>query len=248
GKTLLIGEVGEGAGPTPAVYLRQTDGSAAVRLGEGEPRAISPDGSQVLAVSESPGAVPHLVVLPTGPGEPKTLPNDRFIKFRWAQWVPDGRSIVFSAVMKGGQPRIYRREMDTGEEQPISPEGYDLRPPTKTVSPDGKSVVAFSADGKPALFPIGGGDPKPVLGLKPGERPVAWTADGRSLYVVRRSENPLKVWQVDPATGQRRLFREVVPAEPTQSIDFFHITPDGQSYVYSFTRWFSNLYLVEGLH
>jgi eukaryotic-like serine/threonine-protein kinase len=247
GKTLLIGEGGQGAGSTPAVYLRKTDGSAAVRLGEGEPRAISPDGSQVLVLAEAPGAVPHLVLLPTGPGEPKTLPNDHFISFRWAQWVPDGRSIVFSAVMKDRPPRIYRKELATGREQPISPEGCDLSPLTKTVSPDGKSVVGFSADGKPALFPIGGGDPKPILGINPGERPVAWTADGRSLYVFRRPENPVKVWRIDPSTGQRQLFKEIVPAEPTVGFGIFHITPDGQSYVYSFTRGFANLYLVEGV-
>jgi len=35
GRTMLIEEDGDGGGPNYSVYLRKTDGSAAVRLGEG---------------------------------------------------------------------------------------------------------------------------------------------------------------------------------------------------------------------
>jgi eukaryotic-like serine/threonine-protein kinase len=35
GKTILFQEAGEGGGPKYAVYLRNTDGSPAIRLGEG---------------------------------------------------------------------------------------------------------------------------------------------------------------------------------------------------------------------
>jgi hypothetical protein len=65
--------------------------------------------------------------------------------------------------------------------------------------------------------------------------------------VVRREEVPVKVWLLDPTTGERRLFKEIVPAEPTNSVWNFLITPDGQSYVCNYQRAFSNLYLVEGM-
>src|SRR5437879_2527267 len=44
GKTLVSTETGEGSGATPSVYVRKTDGSPAVRLGDGSAIALSPDG------------------------------------------------------------------------------------------------------------------------------------------------------------------------------------------------------------
>ena len=45
GKTLLFAEVGEAGGSTYSIYIRGTDGSPAIRLGDGNPQALSPDGA-----------------------------------------------------------------------------------------------------------------------------------------------------------------------------------------------------------
>ena len=44
GRTVLFSESGEGGGPGYSVYVRGTDGSPAVRLGEGPAVSLSPDG------------------------------------------------------------------------------------------------------------------------------------------------------------------------------------------------------------
>ena len=44
GKTILFAETGEGTGPEYSTFVRGTDGSAPVRLGEGAATALSPDG------------------------------------------------------------------------------------------------------------------------------------------------------------------------------------------------------------
>ena len=96
GKTLVLTESGEGSGGTPAVYLRKTDGSPAVRLGEGSAVALSPDGKWVLAtVSAGAGKPERLVLLPTGPGETRVV-NDRLEFFTGGAWLPDGKRFVFS--------------------------------------------------------------------------------------------------------------------------------------------------------
>jgi eukaryotic-like serine/threonine-protein kinase len=189
--------------------VRKTDGSAAVRLGEGKPFAISPDGTGVLVRVNPPGSLPHLALLPTGPGETTPVANDRFVGFDWALWLPDGKRIVFSASEKDRPPRLYVRDLQGGKERPISPEGVTLQETARTVSPDGKSVIAFAGNGKAMLFPIEGGDPRPVAGLNPGDRPIQWTADGRFLYVVRREEVPVRIWVLNPVNGSRTLFKEV---------------------------------------
>ncbi len=74
GKTVLINEMIRGG-----VYLRKTDGSEAVLLGDGEGLSLSPDGAQVLVRRD--GAPPHLVVVPTRAGEKKVLKNEKFESF-----------------------------------------------------------------------------------------------------------------------------------------------------------------------
>jgi hypothetical protein len=49
GKQVLFHEGGKGGGSQGTIFLRQTDGSAAVRLGEGYSIALSPDQKWVLA-------------------------------------------------------------------------------------------------------------------------------------------------------------------------------------------------------
>ena len=50
GKTMLFTESGEGGGPGYSVYIRKTDGSPPVRLGEGFGQALSPDGKWAVAI------------------------------------------------------------------------------------------------------------------------------------------------------------------------------------------------------
>jgi len=97
---------------------------------------------------------------------------------------------------------------------------------------------------------VDGGSPKPAPGSEPDELPAGWTADGRSLYVYRPvTEPPTKVYLVDVASGQRKLWKEMMPSDPagTYGIDGLAVNPDGKAYVYSLRRILSDLYLVEGL-
>jgi hypothetical protein len=59
----------------------------------------------------------------------------------------------------------------------------------------------------------------------------------------------MRVVRVDLNTGKRELFKEIEPADRSGmlSLNPIHITPDGQTYVYGFTRRLSDLHVVEGL-
>ena len=99
------------------------------------------------------------------------------------------------------------------------------------------------------MWPVKGGPARPVHGSKPGERPVAWSADGRSLWLIRRGEVPAQVWRLEIASGRRHLWKTLVPRDPAgaYSIIEFETTPSGHAYFYSYTRLLSQLYLVRGL-
>jgi hypothetical protein len=68
GKVVSFDESGEAGGDTGAFYVRGTDGSPAVRLGEGLAPALSRDGKQVLALLPGPNGRRNLVEIPTGAG------------------------------------------------------------------------------------------------------------------------------------------------------------------------------------
>ena len=72
GKTVLFAEQGSGGTVgNYSVYMRGTDGSPAMRLGEGTAGPLSPDGRWAVAIV--PSTPPSLTLLPTGPGKTKTL-------------------------------------------------------------------------------------------------------------------------------------------------------------------------------
>jgi Tol biopolymer transport system component len=248
GKTLVLTESGEGSGAIPVVYLRKTDGSPAVRLGEGDALALSPDGKWVLAtVPAGGGKRERLVLLPTGPGETRVV-NDRLEFFTGGAWLPDGKRFVFSAREKGHLNRILVQSLEGGDAQPLSPEGVFLRPGTNPVTPDGKFVLGIRRGNQEAsLYPLEGGEVRPVAGMEREDWAVQWTQDGRFLYVHQHRGNPNKVWLLDPVSGKKTLFLEIKPGEPVEHVPSLVMTRDGKSYVYGTERVLSELYLIEGL-
>src|SRR6202522_620083 len=159
GKTFLFDEEGIGGGVqygdaqdlTYAIYIRNTDGTPAIRLGEGAAAALSPD--EKWAIVQTPRSPEQLRLLPTGAGEAQSLTNDA-INHQWARWFPDGKRFVFSGNEPEHGVRLYTQDIAGGKPKPISPEGVDAQ--SFAVSPDGQQVVGVGPDQKGYLFPAAG--------------------------------------------------------------------------------------------
>jgi WD40 repeat protein len=247
GRVLLFSEKESGWGEAE-VYLRKLDGSSPVDLGKGFGRALSPDGKWALVLPSSPS--PNLVVMPTGAGTARTLPNDGLEPFvnlpgSGCGWLPDGKRIVFTASAVGHGPQLWVQDVSGGKPRAITAEETRIPLSASPVSPDGQLVFASGAEVS-ALFPIDGGPPRPIPGLKSGENLIRWSADGKSLYLV---DDDLKIWLLDVATGKRQLWKELHPPRTATADDFLSVllTPNGQVYVQTYQRWLSDLYVVEGL-
>lgn len=98
------------------------------------------------------------------------------------------------------------------------------------------------------IYPVDGGKPIQLRNVLKGEMPAQWTADGKSL-LVGSPETPTRVFMIDLATGRRTLFRMFSLADPTGLFDSFppYFSRDLKSFVYSYTRILSDLYIVDGL-
>jgi len=238
GKTLLFTEVTSPHGES-RVYLRKTDGSPPVLLGEGTGTALSPDGNWAFAVFGQPS---RLVLLPTGPGQPKPVPTDQ-IEALTGRWSGDGKHVVIAGRAPGSAVRLY-----VGGEplRAITPEGMSL---IYAVSPDGSLVAARDAEGRSALYPLEGGEPEPLPELDKGDFPFAWSENGRTLYAFRHGEAPCTVYRLDLGTRRKEVWKVLGPADLT-GVPFsgrVQITPDARSYAYGHVRQLSELFLVEGL-
>jgi Tol biopolymer transport system component len=246
GKTLLFTEGGEATRGVPAVYLRKTDGSPAVRLGEGTALAMSPDGQWVLAsVTPAGGGAPHLDLLPTGPGQARTAVGDGFTSFGPAAWFPDGSRFVFSGTEPAHGSRIYVQDLTRDKPRPLTPEGVGI--PWNAMSPEGKSLLCRKGE-EIFICPLDGGEPRLVPGLPRPSQPIRWSADGHSIYFFRPRQPSLEIWLLDVQSGQHRLWKEIKPPEPDiPRIERLVMTADGRSYAYLVHRNFSELYVVDGL-
>jgi serine/threonine protein kinase len=228
-------------------WLRHTDGSAPTRLGSGVSFSLSPNGKWAMAGLLSRSS--PLTLLPTGPGIPRQLDGKSGALF--ADWTPDGRSVVWAAAGAEGETRLYIQGIDGGEISAISAEGIQTgvdRP--FHVSPDGRWVAAIGPADEIKLYPTDGGEPREVSGALPGEEPSGWTQDGGALYVSQTGVLPAQIFQLDLRTGDRSLLYELMPRDPAgiAGVFSFVITPDGKGYAYSYARYLDSLYLVSGLN
>lgn len=243
GSTVLLSVQGEASATGYAVYVRKTDGSPAVRLGDGFPLQFSPDGKWVMTTSVPSARPPQLSLLPTGVGEPVTLTHDS-ISHYLATLLPDGKRFLFEGNEPGRARRNWVQSVTGGKPVPITPEGTVGH----LVSPEGKMLVAVDSERRFWLYPVSGGQPRPLSGIEPEEDTIRWSGDGKYLFVVGYRV-PASIYRLEILTGRRRLVYKLAPSDVAGLWNIWPIliTSDGKSYVYSDYRILSDLYLANGL-
>jgi Tol biopolymer transport system component len=249
GKKLAMTENGEGVAGGTSVFVRGTDGSPAVHVGDGmDGDSLSPDGKWVAGVTAG-DVQPRVVLLPMGAGQP--VPIDRgSLRILFApavRWFPDSQKIVFRALEAGHKARSFVQGIHGGPPRPVTPEGLS----GVWVTPDGASLLVFDSESRAFLYPVEGGTPKPLPFLTVEYTPIVFAADGRSLFVWKKTEQTPKVWRVDLATGRVDVWREIPVPDRTglqqNLVQSVQITPDGKYLAWRVGRTLSELYLVEGL-
>ena len=279
GQTVLIMEspVLDGGIAADRAYLRKLDGTPALLLARGGPRSISPDGRWVqLDISAMPeaerdptilaayrqagldpkkaldpsGPMPHLLLVPTGPGRPQVIPLPESLAFAdYASISPDGEQILFMAEEKGHRIREFLTDRTGKKVRPVSPEGYGLAVVGgQPYSRDGKRFWAYNGQSF-VVQDLSGGEPIPVRGLGPTERVFGWASDDRSLLTRTRGDTlPVVISRLDPVTGahQQLLALGLPDTAGFQLIRAVLATPDAGTVVYTYQKVLSELFVVEG--
>jgi eukaryotic-like serine/threonine-protein kinase len=246
GKLLLFIEAGEAGGGEYAVFSRDTNGTSAVRLGEGSANALSPDGKWALVLRQNISP-PDFVLLPTGVGQQRAVSTGNVVP-SGGQFFADSKRLLFGGHEPGHASRLYIAGLDGGQPRPITHEGFSLGSHAHSVSPDGKRVAAITPDGI-ALVSMDGGDPHPVPGSLANDTPLRWGKDGSTLFVGQRGETSCPVSRLDIQTGTRTAWKTVRPSDLAGVVGVAcpRIAADEEHYVFGYVRNLSDLFLVEHL-
>ncbi|PYQ27278.1 MAG: hypothetical protein DMF56_21120 [Acidobacteria bacterium] len=245
GKLLLLSEFGEAGGPRYSVYVRPTDGNPAVRLGDGYGVSLSPDGKSALTIV--PGTPSRLTIVPLGAGTPRPLERGDIIDYEFASWLPDQHTIVFNGRTANGRIRLYQQDIDRGTPRPLGQEPLRIALGSRPASPDGKTLVVYCSDGTICLTDLNGAAQK--LSLDRSFRPIAWSADGKELFVYEDETVPAKMSRFNLQTNKLTPVRELMPADPTGVYRILDVvtTPTGDAYAYGAMRNLSMLFLSRGM-
>ncbi len=246
GNTLLFHELDGTPNMVPRAYLRGTDGSPAVRLGECRPINLSPDGKWTVCHDE---VADQVLLIPTGSGQPRRMARHGVEAAGFGYgWLPDSKHGLEAWREEKDKPfRTYIVDIDGGPAKPIAPEGFVCT----WASPDGKSALCQPGpDGISHVYSMERNQVRPVRGLGAGDKVISWVEDGRSLFIWTRSEFPIRIYRLDIDAGTREVWREIEP--PDRAGLFYdwiaiYMTPDGASYCYTTQNALNDLYLVEGL-
>jgi hypothetical protein len=250
GRWIVANVRGASGGPGGSIYLRGTDGSPAVRAGDGQAFAFSPDSKWLTGYTSHDAATRKYVLMPTGAGEEKSiavpgLQGNGVIIVGWL--AGDQHYLVMGALpgKKGWQ--FFSWDAGRAALRPVSPENMaDMVP---LVAPDGRQFLAQGPDRVWYIYAIDGSAPRPVTGLTQHDIPVNWRTDGHSFY-LRTHADTNKVARIstfDLNTGQRTFWKEIHPARPVDDVSNLAVTSDGRAYAYNFVQTMSDLYLVQGL-
>ena len=224
-----------------ALFLRATDGSPPLRLGEDFGGArLSPDGKWVLTTSPVP------VLVPVGAGDVRRIGTT---ECDGAEWFPDGKRILCEISNPTGRFRLLAIELASGAatEIPVPaevPADFDAG---GLLSPDGAFLAGASNAGDILILPLAGGAFRRIAAQ--GTYPVGWTADSRHLFVQHVGQVPGKVEKLDVSTGRTEPWRDLTLQDPAGIARIWPVmvAADGASWVYGYVRVLSNLYVVEGL-
>ncbi len=190
----------------------------------------SPDGKRIAVAAlvygvSSTGGI-TVFDIETGENKPLTL-SEKIIRASFLQWHPDGSGLFFCehtaatgerfqiryAAFPGGAIRNVTNDLSSYE--------------TISVSADGKRIAAVQRDYSMSIWvvPTNRAEPaaqiKPYAGRDDGERGVAWTSDGKIVYVSSDggTEN---LWRMDADGGNQRNLttgKDYGKSVPSLSVD-----------------------------
>jgi hypothetical protein len=200
----------------------------------------------------------ELNLVPTGPGNDRVIPTERFAHLGWVYFEFNGTLVAWAAEI-GREMRGWMWSPRGGNWSEITPEGVM---PIWIRWPQNGVVGWRVSDRTYARYPLDGGPSRPFPGSIP-----PWlsgycgaSSDGRFGYLYSVGEHafsftvPSVFQRIDLETGERTPLLTLQPEDRTGVISIggpfpplIHPDQPEEAYAYNYTRRLESLYLLEGL-
>lgn len=244
GRILLFDESGEAVNNRSVAYVRDNQTGAVRRLGRGMAMALSPDRDLALIAREDRE---QLALVPVNGDAYRWLPASG-LRYQWARFLPNGEHLLALASRPQQGLRLYVHKLDGSGVVAISPE-MTIR--NAAISPNGESVAVLTPKNELVLYDTSGGRAPRVIPADEPLAPLRWTPDAMWIVVQhlrRASDSSAQLSRVHVPSGRLTPWKKLQPSDPlgVNSITGVVLSGDCRSYIYSYRRVLSELFVVEG--
>ncbi len=242
GKLVLFTEGGDGGGRHYTAFVYNQQSHETLRVGAGRGVALSPDGKSVLLIDPEDRSM--LTLMPIGASQPKKISGAGF-QYQWARFAGRDGKMLLVGGSYGENPLITATQrVDHGK-----PTKLDFVPYMDhvAVSRDGLRLAGVTPNGDCVAVDVTTGKLQNAI-PRSAAVPVAWSADGQSLFVLSSAGVPGDVLRVNVKTGEWALWKSVGPKEVTGFVGLANAVavPELNAYAYSAAWELSRLYVVDG--
>jgi len=242
GKLVLFTEGGDGGGRHYTAFVYNQLSRKTVRVGPGRGVALSPDNKSVLLID--PEDRGELTLARVDAGQSKRISGGGF-QYQWARFLGrDGTTLLVGGSYPGDSPIVATQNIGSGK--PVKLQGIPYLDHV-AVSRNGLRLAGVTAKGLCVAVDRATGTLRNVTAQNPAV-PIAWSSDGKSLFVLSPGSSPGDVFRTDIETGRSELWKSLGPKEVNGFVGLANAVavPEIGAYAYSAAWDLSRLYVVDG--
>jgi hypothetical protein len=241
---VLMDLLGDGTARNSPILLAALPTGQPVQIGEGYHPQLAPDGKTLMWL-ERTEADSTVVVTPIPSGLPRRYPLETCYKYHSVEFSGSADRFLVQLFDDVGGLQSHLFDSQSGKLSPVPGKHH-----ISLISPSGSWGV-LPGGSELRLAHLETGEARSICSLRTGWSPVRWSSSGNEIFVFEPGKEYAKaqVVRINIHSGEQNPWVTLHPADSVgvYLLRWLDITPDGQSYAYTYQQDLSDLYVLDGL-